>query len=188
MQLLCLSQCAIKMKPSCNISSNSVGQTNWVRKTTSNSLHLCHYHSLYLPLPPFLSSSHFPWKCQGESLFAVIRGSDTFNKPLSQLSPDTLFISGLTRDKHATGGLLTHRTRDIISIGFNQSSVHPFHADHFIICQTQQWRDLLHCRGLWGPVSQDNFQSCLNPIKMLFMLLWKFFMPFTWFRKVELSL
>lgn len=83
-------------------------QTNWVStlhlKTASN-WSVCRYLS---PPPPF------PWKCQGERLFAVIRGSATFNQPLSQMSPNTLFISGLTRDKHAAGGLLTHPTRGVI--------------------------------------------------------------------------
>lgn len=95
-------------------------QTNWAStlhlKTASNSLHLC----LSLSLSPLVLCHHhppplpFPWKCQAESLFAVIRGSATFNQPLSQMSPNTLFISGLTRDKHAAGGLLTHPTRGVI--------------------------------------------------------------------------
>lgn len=57
-------------------------------------------------LTPLFSPSHsFPWKCQWESLFAVIRESATFNQPLSQMSPNTLFICGLTCEKHTARGI-----------------------------------------------------------------------------------
>lgn len=60
--------------------------------------------SHYLLLPWFLSASPILLGNVMERLFAVIRGNATFNQTRSQLPPDILFMSGLTRDKHTAGG------------------------------------------------------------------------------------
>lgn len=84
------------------IQTNSLSALNWKTHLTPL-IPVCHY----LPRsPPLFSPSHsFPWKCQWESLFAVIRESATFNQPLSQMSPNTLFICGLTCEKHTARGI-----------------------------------------------------------------------------------
>lgn len=101
-----VSQYAIKMKPSCHISSHTVANQIsftqyllWIQTQDPSSLIIV---SLSLSL------------CQGGSLFVVIRRSATFNQPLSQMSHNTLFMFGLIPDKHAAGGLVMHPTRGVI--------------------------------------------------------------------------
>lgn len=129
MQLPCLSRRATEMKTSCHISSHTVAkQIEWVpciyKPHPTPSIFLCHYISPLLAPPPPLP---FPWKCQGESLFAVIRGSATFNQPLSQMSPQ--YIIHIWPDLWQThGGGDYWRTQQEVSFktGFNRKLAAPF--------------------------------------------------------------
>lgn len=76
--------------------------------------------SLAHPLSP--PSHSFPWKCQRESLFAVIRERATFNQPLSQMSPNTLFICGLTCEKHTARGIYWRAQHEA---SFKPASIKP---------------------------------------------------------------